>query len=85
MYLHKLIFFYFFIFVPLAFLVALTKIDLISNNVFAACLLLYVVIYHPFISGKRLIELEIIKKAQFWKNFIPFWNFKYFDVLFLSK
>jgi len=83
--LHKLLFFYILIFIPLSFIIILTKIGLLSSNGFVFGLFIYSLIYHPFISGKRLLKLRVIDKSQFINNFIPFWNFKYFDVLFFKK
>ncbi len=80
--LQKKTFFYVFIFVPLSFMIVLSKLNLISADTFAIGLFVYVFLYHPYISGLRLLKLHIIEKNQFLKNYIPFWNFKYFDVLF---
>jgi hypothetical protein len=37
------------------------------------------------ISGIRLVQSKRIKKEDFWKNFIPFWNDKYWTFLFFNK
>lgn len=83
--LHKLLFFYICIFIPLSFMIVLLKIELLSSNGFVVGLLIYSLLYHPFISGRRLVELQIIDKSKFLNNFIPFWNFKYFDILFFKS
>ena len=81
----KIISFYVLIFVPLAFLIALSKIGLVSSNIFVLGLFSYAFIYHPYISAQRLLKLNIIKESEFWYSFIPFWNFKYFDTLFFNR
>ena len=84
--LHKLLYFYLLIFIPLTFIVALIKIGLLSSSTFTIGLFFYALTYHPFISGKRLLALlRIIDKLEFINNFITFWNFKYFDILFFKK
>ena len=83
--LQKIISFYVLIFVPLSFLIALSKIGIISNNVFVFGLLAYGFAYHPYISAQRLLKLNLIKRSEFWRSFIPFWNFKYFDTLFFNR
>ena len=77
-------FYYLFIFVPLFTMIVFTKITLINANIFMIGLLLYVFVYHPYISGKRLVALKSIQKSEFWRTFIPFWNLKFFDVLFFG-
>ncbi len=52
---------------------------------FSIVLLCYALIYHPSITGLRLIALKKISGSQFWKSFIPFWNLQYFGSLFLNK
>ena len=66
-------------------MLALAKIGLLSPSAFTIGLFFYALVYHPFISGKRLLALRTIDKFQFINNFIPFWNFKYFDILFFKK
>jgi hypothetical protein len=48
-------------------------------------LLAYIIVYHPLISGLRLLQTHKISKRDFWKNFIPFWNDKYWTFLFFNK
>jgi len=73
--------FYSLIFVPLLGIIALMEH---SPNLGVSILLLYALIYHPTISGIRLISMGKIEKGDFWKNYIPFWNKKYFRNLFLG-
>ena len=81
----KTISFYALIFVPLAFLLVMSKIGLVSNNSLVLGLFIYVFIYHPYVSARRLLKLNLIKESEFWHCFIPFWNFKYFDTLFFNR
>jgi len=73
------------IFIPLISLVLLTANRLMGSNIFFFLLIIYSFIYHPFISGLRLISLGAIKKSEFIWNFIPGWNLKYFSLLFFNK
>ena len=73
------------IFLPLISIVLLTVNGLMGNNIFILLLIIYAFVYHPFISGLRLISLEAIKKSEFVWNFIPGWNLKYFSLLFFNK
>jgi len=82
--LKKTVIFYLYIIFPLLTFSLLLKLDLLSNNVFAFGILLYGLIYHPIVVGIRLIQLNVCKSSDFWLNFIPLWNLKYFDILFLG-
>jgi len=77
--------FYVLIIVPLLTLVLLSKLNLISDQFFVIVLLLWALIYHPYVSGKRLMAIGKIKKEDFLLNFIPFWNMKFFDSLFFNR
>jgi hypothetical protein len=83
--LKKIIVFYLVMVIPLIGLVLLVKYHLINSQFFVLGLLTYGLIYHPIISGLRLIKLGVIKKAEFWKNFNPFWGRKYFWILFFGS
>jgi hypothetical protein len=62
------------------------KTGLIGSVVFVILLGIYCFLYHPFISGLRLIALGIIRKDEFIKAFIPgYYNFKYFSLLFFNR
>lgn len=76
--------FYLFIFLPLILSVLAAKNNYINSNIFVCLLGLYCFIYHPFIAGTRLVLKNKIKKSEFWLNFIPFWNWKYFSYLFFN-
>ncbi len=80
--LKKTLIFYLYIFFPLLTIMLISKLNLLSANLFMYCILAYALIYHPVISGIRLIQLNICNKNSFWLNFIPLWNLKYFDILF---
>jgi len=56
----------------------------INSAMFVLLLSIYILFYHPFISGLRLLDSNKISKKQFWKNFIPGWNKKYFYFLFFN-
>jgi hypothetical protein len=56
----------------------------LSNILFVSLLLTYSIIYHPLVSGLRLVALGVISKSELWKTFIPFWNRKYFGILFFN-
>jgi len=83
--LHRPIVYYAFVFFPLFTLVLLNKLELINPGFFTFGLLTYALLYHPFISGKRLISLKAIEASNFKYNFIPLWNLKYFDILFFKR
>ena len=57
------------------------KVDAITFSVY---LFVYALFYHPFISGMRLLQIGKIKPNEFAKNFIPFWNKKYFKSLYFG-
>ncbi|PLK44758.1 hypothetical protein [Emticicia sp. TH156] len=77
--------FYELILAPFMVLMLLSNLGLITAETFAIILLLWSLVYHPYISGSRLVALGKIRKQELKYNFIPFWNLKYFDVLFLGK
>lgn len=80
----KITVFYGLIFLPFAALIAASKSGFITLNIFVVYLAVYVFLYHPCISGLRLIYLNSLMKRDFWKVFIPFWSTKYFKALFLG-
>jgi hypothetical protein len=45
----------------------------------------YAFIYHPLISGLRLVATNKIPRSKLWLTFIPFWNKRYFSYLFFNK
>jgi hypothetical protein len=76
--------FYALIIAPLGAIVLLAADNLISSYLFVSLLLVYSLVYHPYISGLRLIASNKITKKQLWYNFIPTWNWKYFSFLFFN-
>jgi hypothetical protein len=84
MLLKKLWPFYMVIFTPLIILAIGLKFNYFSNNFTFWSLMFYALIYHPIISGIRLLKSKKIKKKEFLLNFIPFWNAKYFEFLFFN-
>jgi len=85
MFLKNIYIFYFVISLPLALLALGAKYQYVSNWNFFLLLMAYCFIYHPFICGVRLIAGDKITMEKFWKNFIPFWNGRYWSFLFLNK
>jgi hypothetical protein len=83
--LSKLSNFYLVLFIPFLIIALLNALQLISSNFFVISLLVYALIYHPIVSGIRLINCRKINKNQFWLNFIPFWNTSYFGFLFFNS
>lgn len=85
MILKNLVAFYIFISLPLALLVLGVQYHYIAGGLFTILFVTYSLLYHPFISGLRLVQNNKISKQDFWKNFIPFWNDKYWTFLFFNK
>ncbi len=81
----NLIKFYLAIFLPMLALAIATNNHYLSSAQSVGLLFIYVCIYHPAVSGIRLIQLNKIKPSEFLMNFIPMWNQKYFYFLFFSK
>ena len=77
--------FYLLIALPLAAISLLARYNYLSPVVGGVLLLVYAIVYHPTISGWRLVSLGKIPKQIFWKNYIPMWNSKYFRTLFLGS
>lgn len=77
--------FYVLIFAPLSVLMLLLKLDLVSSQFFAVAILVWALVYHPYISGNRLIAIGKINKQDLKYNFIPFWNLRFFDSLFFNR
>lgn len=76
--------YYFFILVPFSLLVLSVKYDLISFMVFLIGIQIYAFLYHPYVSGLRLLALNKLEEKDFWRMFIPFWNTKFYKNLFLD-
>ena len=70
---------------PLSTLVLLAADHLINSISFVLLLMIYAFIYHPLISGLRLIITNKISKNQLWYSFIPGWNWRYFAFLFFNS
>jgi hypothetical protein len=77
--------FYALIIAPLSTLLILSKGQLINSYISAVLLLVYALVYHPLISGLRLIATNKIRKDQLFYNLIPGWNWKYFAFLFFNS
>ena len=76
--------FYIIIFLPFVMLMLFGKYNLVGNYTWVILLLVYCLLYHPRISGLRLLANGIITKKQLLYNFIPTWNWKYFSFLFFN-
>ena len=74
--------FYAYISFPILLLLLISKLGLCSNYFFMFGLLLYAFILHPIISGIRLKQMGLISSHDFYKNFIPMWNLKFFGELY---
>lgn len=85
----KLFVYYLLIFIPIIPFVLCIWIPSFRNRVNpifgGVYILVYALIYHPIISGFRLLALGKIRRKEFFYNFIPAWNLKYFEYLFLKK
>jgi len=69
---------------PLLMLVLFNYTGQISSTFFGISMSIYAFIYHPALSTTRLIELEVIKKEDFYKGFNPFWMREHFNILFFG-
>jgi hypothetical protein len=76
--------FYVYLFFPISTMVLLSKLNLISSDIFMYGILFYSLFYHSLISGIRLLQLKVCSINDVWRTFIPFWNLKYFDILFFG-
>lgn len=76
--------YYLLIFIPLGVLISSAKNDLINATIFFIGLQVYVFLYHPYVSGLRLLALKKLEKKDFWRMFIPFWDTIHFKTLFLD-
>lgn len=81
----KIFLFYLLLIIPLGCLILSAKYDYINSGTFVLLLIIYLFIYRPLICGIRLVQNKKIGKQDFWKNFIPFWNDKYWSFLFFNK
>ena len=77
--------FYLLIFLPITLLAIGLMNNYFTSGSFTLLLLTYCFIYHPLISGLRLMATGKIGKNKFWFNFIPAWNWKFFEFLFFNK
>lgn len=84
MILRNLYAFYILLVLPLVGLILGAKYSLFGPTTFTIGLGVYIFFYHPLISGLRLLQIGKIQKSEFWYNFIPFWNKKYFTALFFG-
>ena len=78
----KTLSFYALIVSPLLILAVLSKLHPVEPQIFTILILLYALVYHPTVVGKRLLSKHIINQSDFAKNYIPFWNMQYFSEAF---
>jgi hypothetical protein len=81
----KLTFFYFFLLLPVVGYLIVKDLGHLDSRTFVTGLFVYLFIYHPVICGLKLILNKVIKWNQFYLNFIPTWNFRYFNTIFLKN
>ncbi len=77
--------FYIFLLIPFAMALSALKLGYLQANSFVLFMAIYFFIYRPPICGLRLIQSKKISKQELWKNFIPFWNDRYWVFLFFNK
>ena len=77
--------YYLAILLPLLCLAIMNAEGDVTAIVFSILLLFYALVYHPLISGNRLLALKVISKESFYKTFIPFWNQKFFKALYFTS
>jgi len=77
--------FYAAIFLPLISISLMVRSGMINSSAFVILLFGYAFIYRPLISGYRLILLGVIKRSDLFRNFIPFWNMRYYNLLFFNR
>lgn len=80
----NILIYYFLIFIPVLLMAVCIKYSLINSVTFFICLQVYALLYHPYVSGLRLLALNKLEKKDFWRMFIPFWDTKFFKTLFLD-
>ena len=85
MLLRNIVLFYLFLLAPMGIAILAAKQGYLHSFDFVLFLAGYTFIYHPFICGLRLVQTYKISKQELWKNFIPFWNDKYWVFLFFNK
>jgi hypothetical protein len=79
----NIILFYVALILPMAALGIATKLHYINSTTFVIGLFAYCFVYHPFISGLRLVSKGIIDRKNLWNYFIPWGSGKYFKALYL--
>jgi len=75
--------YYLLIIAPLVILIWLNQADLVSGWWFIGLFLLYALVYHTYIDGKRLVGKDIIEKKEIWKMIIPGSRLAHFQELYL--
>lgn len=78
----KIYTFYFLILIPFILLIFLGIWG--DSYLFMILILVYAVLYRPFIHILRLVSLNVIQVKEGWKLFIPIIDLKYFKKLYLG-
>jgi len=78
----KLLIYYFIILVPIPFIGLLAYMK--YSTLFAISILIYALVYRPFIDCFKLLRLGFIRKTDVWKVFIPFWSMKWQNRLYTT-
>jgi len=77
--------FYAALFLPLISIVLMARTRFIDSTILVILFFVYAFIYRPLVSGYRLMLLGVIKRSDLFRNFIPFWNIKYYNLLFFNR
>lgn len=80
----KLLSYYLIILIPMPLLYWAAKF--IDAPTFCIGLIIYVILYRPFVDGLRLIDLGLLKKQDLWKMFLgmPYYHLKNFKELYFG-
>ena len=85
----KVLIYYFAIGLPMLGLHLSTRYNSLDAKTFFILLMVYSLIYHPLISGIRLLQGNQITLRDLWRLFIPFFNIFYYSkhskYLYLNK
>lgn len=75
----KLIYFYILLLIPL-----LGVLFISDSKTFVVFLMVYALIYRPFLDLLRLKYLGLLNKSEYYKVFIPFWTKKHFKRMYFN-
>lgn len=66
------------IFLPMTLIAFAGKFGYLTPGEFSCALMAYALVYHPIVSGLRLVKNNKIEKSQLWQSFVPFLNLRYY-------